>query len=319
MSYYHKTEHVLEGDLHPADDNCPICGGCNRSRVFSVQRSPDVWLLRCHDCHVCSTSRMPRDETLEKLYAQYYSESTDNETEVEKFTFDKPDRLAMHIAKHAPKRELRDDPFRILDFGGGDGTISQLLGRILVEDGESDVQITLIDASQEAHVEREGIPTVVRSSLEEDDEAGRYDIVIASAVLEHIPYPAELFRSLLRSLNSGGVFYARTPYVVPLARLLPFAAIRSALCTYPFHVHDMGQAFWETILSTTRMPASFRLLKSRPSIVERTLEQDFVRALAAHSLKAGWYLFGRWYGLVGGWEVFIQNSDSFPDTTTDAE
>jgi 2-polyprenyl-3-methyl-5-hydroxy-6-metoxy-1,4-benzoquinol methylase len=318
LSYFHEKQFLLEENLLPPDERCVICGGTDRTRVLCVQRTPDVWLLRCRNCHVCSTSRMPTEETLEALYTKYYSNSTHDYTETQKCTFDKPHKLAGHIAQHVPKREPRDRPIHVLDFGGGDGTISQILGRALATEGKCEVQITLIDTSNEAQVESEGIPISVRSSLDEDDR-DKYDIVIASAILEHIPYPVEIFRSLLMSMTSSGVFYARTPYVVPLARLLPIPAIRSTLFAYPFHVHDMGQAFWESALKTMNMPACFRLSKSQPSVVERTLKQDFLRTIAAHSLKAGWYLFGRAYGLVGGWEVFIQKSGVPPHVKTDVE
>ena len=42
--------------------------------------------------------------------------------------------------------------------------------------------------------------------------------------------------------------YARTPFVLPLARIVPSIDI-----TYPGHVHDMGSVFWGRFIETFGM------------------------------------------------------------------
>ena len=308
--YYHKAAHLSESQLCPIDENCPICGSKVRSKLIRIQEAPDVWLLNCRNCHISSASRMPTDKTLEMYYSEYYSDTERREPAGDegKVTFDQPKRLVNRIRSGITK-SFEGRRVNILDFGGGDGTVSLMLGKTLLnENACSDVRIVLVDLSEEVpHNKDSRIVFENRTHLEDDGE--RYDVVIASAILEHIAHPAEILRGLLCSLEAGGVFYARTPYVVPLLRLLRLPLFRKLLFTYPGHVHDMGQPFWNNILNELGLSPELRVLRSTPSIVERSFKDDFFRALAAHLLKAPWYVLRKHYGLVGGWEIFIQKRD----------
>ena len=75
--------------------------------------------------------------------------------------------------------------------------------------------------------------------------------------------------------------------------------------TYPEHVHDMGQAFWEKVLSSLGSTEGFSLVKSRPSIVQTDFASHPMRAATAHMMKWPWYAFRSHYTMVGGWEVVI--------------
>ncbi len=110
---------------------------------------------------------------------------------------------------------------------------------------------------------------------------------------------------LLSALRPGGLFYARTPAVAPMLRVLQRVGLPTDF-TYPAHVHDMGEAYWCNILRL--LPAEFRdysVVWSRPSIVETTLRKNALRTVAAHVLKAPWHILGTRYQFVGGWEVLI--------------
>jgi 2-polyprenyl-3-methyl-5-hydroxy-6-metoxy-1,4-benzoquinol methylase len=254
---------------------------------------------------------MPTDKALEVYYGNYYSGSTCEQStrgEAAKITFDKPVRLVKRIRSGITK-SFQGRRVDILDFGGGDGTVSSLLGATLLEENVcKDVRIVLVDLSGEVPRNQES-RIVVENRTRLEDDGQHYDIVIASAILEHIPSPTEVLRSLLCSLEKGGVFYARTPSHAALLRLLPLRQIRRLLFTYPGHVHDMGQHFWENILSELTLLPAFRMLWSRPSLVERTWRESFFRTLAAYLLKAPWHVLGGRYGLVGGWEVLIQKCE----------
>jgi SAM-dependent methyltransferase len=253
---------------------------------------------------------MPTEETLASIYADYYVASTGKGASAasEKVTIDRPERFAEHIRAGLAK-SFDGGRVRILDFGGGDGTISCLLARLLLDRNRcAEVQVALVDSSRQA-VDGADKRVAIKSHASLGDlGAEDFDVVIASAVLEHIPEPKDVILQLLDRLKAGGVFYARTPYISPLLKLCPFRAMRRRLFTYPFHLHDMGQAFWERVLPALNIAGSFRLIKSRPSIVESSLHDHFFRAVASALLKSPWHVFGESYGLVGGWEVFIQRS-----------
>jgi hypothetical protein len=75
--------------------------------------------------------------------------------------------------------------------------------------------------------------------------------------------------------------------------------------TYPGHVHDMGQAFWENVLASLRAGSNFRLVRSRPAIVETEFRMHPSRTAVAYALKSPWWLLRGAYSMVGGWEAVI--------------
>jgi hypothetical protein len=65
----------------------------------------------------------------------------------------------------------------------------------------------------------------------------------------------------------------------------------------------MGQPFWENLLAALGVSSTFRLIRSRPAIVETELLAYPSRTLIAHALKWPWYVLRRGYSMVGGWEA----------------
>jgi hypothetical protein len=56
--------------------------------------------------------------------------------------------------------------------------------------------------------------------------------------------------------------------------------------TYPGHVHDMGQAFWDNVLKSLDAGPGFHLIRSRPSVVETEFRLHPSRTVIAHALGA---------------------------------
>jgi len=295
--------HLDPSELVDATRACLICLAAQpRRAVFRVQSGPDVDMLACPRCRACSASHMPRPDVLERYYASYYD---DRERQV---TFSAPSRFAKHVV-HALPRKGFSARLRILDYGGGDGTLSKAIAERLVRAGATrGADVLVIDLAQHHAVTHEEIS--VRSQSPAETIEGQYDLVLASAILEHIPDLYPLLRKLHAAIAPGGFFYARTPYVIPLTWLNPRLDL-----TYPAHVHDMGINFWNRFIDTFSWSA--RTLASRPSLVAGTLRDDPFRTLAALTLKApahieGWLSgrsrAGRLWHLVGGWEVLLQRT-----------
>jgi SAM-dependent methyltransferase len=132
-----------------------------------------------------------------------------------------------------------------------------------------------------------------------------FDLIIASAVLEHLPKPVPTLIDLLGRLAPGGTFYARTPYVVPVMRVARRVRVPFDF-TFPAHLHDLGQPFWDGLLDWLPLrEGSIGLthVSSRPSPLETSLRSHPIRTAAAALLKAPWRVLGPRYSLVGGWET----------------
>ena len=296
----HETTFVNVEDLIDARSVCPVCTSRQARRpVIELQSDPRIDLLECPTCRACSASMMPSEPFLERCYADYYVDDSD------KVTFDEPHRFGVHICRSLDPGTL-GKPVRILDFGGGDGSLSLAISRRLVHHfAVESVEVTVVDFVSTGVSPGGGVSIVWQRSLE--DAEGTYDIVVAGGILEHIPFVQPVMRDLFQKVAPGGYFYARTPWNVPFARMV------SVNLTYPIHVHDMGALFWG------RVPEAFNLDVprgiSRPAIVETTLSAYPLRTVLATLLKLPGRIESRlspigrrdrWWRFVGGWEVLWQ-------------
>lgn len=303
---FHSGMHLEETDLRPAESACPLCSfRGNRSAVLRLQSEPTVSLVACPNCGGFSASRLPTEEALRTYYSKYYQQGIFQDAE--KVTFDEPQRFAEHLVRKA-KPFLGKPDLRILDFGGGGGDLSLSIARRLLKDGASHVHVVLVDYN--AALARSDSQEISLECHEDLASASAMDcdLVLASGILEHIPYPQEDFTRLLSAVRPGGLFYARTPCVASLFGILQRIGLPVDF-TYPAHVHDMGEAYWSNIL--TCLPSEFQhysVIWSQPSIVETTLRKNVVRTLAAHLMKFPWRILGSRYPFVGGWEVLIGRS-----------
>ncbi len=238
---FHKTKHLDEHDLLPLENTCPFCASSDRKQIALVQTGPNVSLLQCERCFAVSASRFPSSNALSEYYETYYDGRN------EQVTVDNPARIALHIFQYIKPRlspELIHQPvFHIVDFGGGDGSISIQLAQKLLDFGIKKVNIMLVDyVTHHAKIENENI-SITRVESLDDMKSRNISIVIASAVLEHIPTPISSLRKLLEVIRSEGFFYARTPYVMPLIRMSRTLGLHFDF-TFPAHLHDLGSDFW---------------------------------------------------------------------------
>ena len=242
---------------------------------------------------------MPRPDVLESYYAGYYS---DLDREV---TFSNAARFAKHLVDAVP-RERSASSTRILDYGGGDGSLSRAVGERWIAGGRAErVDITVVDFLPREPQQSNGI---VISFQPPSQPFGKYDLVLASAILEHVPDLHSLLARLYAAIDAGGFFYARTPYAIPLTKLMPRLDL-----AWPAHVHDLGSPFWNRFRETFSWSA--RLIATRPSLVAGTFREDPFRTLAAFAMKVPAHIESRlspgdrvtrcWH-FPGGWEVLMQ-------------
>lgn len=300
---YHVAWHLSPTQLVAADARCPICDSpIPRQPVGTIQRDPDVRLLQCSHCHACSASHMPTPEVLDEYYRAYFPEDGP------KTTMPRVAAFVRGLLRDVPSDELPPH-VRILDFGGGDGTLGLALAHtLLAERNDRTVAFTLVDYQQPVADPFDArLDVTHRRTLDELD--GKFDLVLASAVLEHIPELRSVLMRLLSVLAPGGSFYARTPWMAPLKRLLP-----SLDLTYPGHVHDLGAAFWNRVPETFSQP--LQLVASRPALIETCWRQQLARTAVAWLMKLPARIevaltteprVPLWR-LVGGWEVVLRRS-----------
>lgn len=300
---FHKGIHLSESDLCGEDIRCPVCRSTNRTNVIILQRSPDIYLKQCHNCFAVSASRLPTKEAMDSYYNSYYQKNDKG------ITFDDPVRFGYHLFNQTRKYLTRKETFSILDYGGGIGTISIELAKRYLEYGASEVKVIIVDYEQTAVISDSPNLLIGRYSTLPEVKDQKFDIIIASAIVEHLPTPGTEITCLFELLNEHGLIYFRTPYVMPIIVLLKKLNIHFDF-TYPAHIHDLGPKFWSNILKTFNLKNEFNILYSRPSIVETTFSEHFARTFISYLCKTPWYILGNRWHFVGGWEVLIQKGTS---------
>jgi hypothetical protein len=301
---HHRSVHVDAADLLECTARCPVCHDASpRNQVYRVQRDPDVWLLRCEKCKVCSASHMPRGQVLGRLYQDYYNNKG------QKTTIGNIDKFARHIMSRV--RLPFDDPTpTIVDFGGGDGSLAVSMAQMILAGSPAatkSVRVIVVDFHEPASSPDPRVHVLHTREL--SDVQGTAQIVVASAILEHIPDCNAVFRRLFDLVAPGGYFYSRTPWALPLRWISKNLDI-----TYPFHVHDMGGGFWNRIIET--FAVNGQIVTSGPSPPETSFLANPVRTIGALVFKTPARLEKMFtnpterrdptWNVVGGWEVLLQ-------------
>ena len=290
---FHKSCFMSDFDLESERKECFFCNSIDIEKVYKLQENPNIYLMRCKNCEAFSASRVPKEKELKKYYAHYYDDSSFDK----KITFDNTEFFANHLYKNF-KKYTQKKYLKILDFGGGDGTLAYKLALKFFSKDIKKIDIDVFDYNEmliESDDKRIRIKRV-------DQICEFYDIVIASAIIEHLSNPKKSLDMIMDLINDKGLIYIRTPYVVPLLKISNFFNV-SYDFTYPAHLHDLGQEFWENFFTKNNR---FKIVKSRPSIVETNFRRYFLRTILAYILKFPWFLL-RWkYKIVGGWEIFAQ-------------
>lgn len=288
--------------LSDARKCCPTCGFLGeRKPLVAVQDGPRVEYMECPNCRGCSTSQMPTPSYLADYYTGYY------EPGGPKITFpSSAGRFAKHIAS-ATIGEFTGPKLRILDFGGGDGTIAKEIGiDFLASHPTAMVKIVVADYAEPEAFTRDCLEF---SSVRTLDQAlpASFDLIVASAICEHVPDLAATLPCLFRAAAPGGMVYIRVPWVLPLKRWF-----RSVPLLWPMHVHDLGPSFWNRLPERGVLDGDVFL--SRPPLSETEFRTHFMLTLISHLMKLPTRveLLARgnpkdhWWKLVAGWEVIYR-------------
>lgn len=152
---------------------------------------------------------------------------------------------------------------QILDVGCGGGILSESLQN-------AGGQVTGIDASAlaiaaaRAHGTANSVPVRYLHTTAEDLSASKvpgFDVIVCMELLEHVPAPQRLLRTLATLLQPGGYLFVSTLNRTPLAYCLGIVAAEYLLKIVPKNTHDYQQFIRPAELSGWASHAGFRLLQ----------------------------------------------------------
>lgn len=292
---------VSINDVYDAINVCPTCGSISpRKPVCKIQSNPIVEFLYCQNCKGYSASKMRTSDYLNSYYSNYYQNSN------KKITFPgKVERFVKHIYKYIVFNKSQSI-IKIMDFGGGDGSVGIHLGKIILKENPAvkKIQVVLVDYQKQIEFDDFSIEFKSKKSLDEVDCC--FDIVIASAILEHIPELDVVLKKIFPLVKKGGCLYSRVPYIMPFKKIF-----KNIPLLYPMHIHDLGPSFWNRVINRYKLDA--KMIVSRPPLAETEFKERFLYTLFGQLFKFPAFLERKLrsnpkdfiWNYVAGWETII--------------
>jgi len=168
--------------------NCPFCKRPLNSKLI-------VNFYFCKECEIAVRNEADMPLSVMNVYDKKWVKSQENE----KYNF----RRAVFAQKHIRKL---DGITTVLDIGCSTGILADILNRSgYLVDGID----TSLEAIEFAKSHRKG--NFHLSSIEYFGKGYKYDLIIATQLLEHLSNPESFLMNVKRFLKPGGYIYIETP------------------------------------------------------------------------------------------------------------
>lgn len=195
----------IPDDLH-VKFNCAICGDA-KSYQLKVRLTEGHRIVKCVECQMESVYPLPSIRDL-KDYYRTYCYIGDGEPA---YTVNPKEHIKIiNYLVSSVKNGIHPE---FLDYGFGGGTFVKMIAekgfKITAAEVNEYKCKRLTNYSKEKHL---SIDTVNLSEMPcEKLGKDRYDVITLFQVLEHIPDPLQLLRSLFSTQKTGGILYLECP------------------------------------------------------------------------------------------------------------
>lgn len=182
------------------------CGKCEKGDYkFWAKEFTGIEIVKCQKCALKFVSPRKKEEEIEEVYGDHYWEklghtSFNLKRSKEFFNYD-----MLSLMKGIEYCPLENPS--ILDIGAGQG--GYLKAAKLA--GYNKLTANDINDAREAELNKFGIPLIVGNIV--STNVGKYDLINAQHVLEHVTDPFKFLKAIKTSLNPGGVAHISVPNV----------------------------------------------------------------------------------------------------------
>jgi 2-polyprenyl-3-methyl-5-hydroxy-6-metoxy-1,4-benzoquinol methylase len=268
---------------HSLRPNCPVTGG----PAFYYGKKNGYLLWKSAESEIIFVDPLPSKKQLFEYYNSSYFDRDPG-----RYLGEEDSANIVWSRRIETIRGLSDvgslDNWTILDVGAGTGAF-------LANVASQCREILAVEYSEDGRkllVERLGLDEPVPAILEDLDlEQGSLDVITMWAVLEHLPFDANMFCKLRHLIKFGGIVAISVPNVQAWNR--KWFAISWRYFTPPEHLIFYGLPALTQMLEQ----AGFRVLKKQSFFSQRAFKQGVASTKLPHFAKgplraAGWFLGG---------------------------
>lgn len=200
-------------DAPLANAACPVCSDAHGT-LFAYARDVEYYstdqsypYMACPKCGSLFLYRPPVDQLRTIYPPNYYSYQTAGQRAglVERLKQRLDARLFRKLLG-----KLKGDQLRVLDIGGGSGWLLTLIRQI--SDRVSETHEVDFDEGARAAAEAAG-HVFHLGTVESFESECPFDLILMLNLIEHLPDPAKVLRSMQKLLAPGGLILIKTPNV----------------------------------------------------------------------------------------------------------
>lgn len=188
------------------NENRLVCSECNQS--YPIQNGVPILLKPDEESEIFQ-SEIHKKQGTEFKYKEHYQQDAidfDYFQVRDKGTEHSERRVREFIFAQTPK-----NPKRMLDVGCGKAWVAEMFSSIANEVISMDISFTNVEKALEKYP-FENHSGIVADVLNLPFQENSFDCIIASEIIEHVVYPDQFIKKLIRILKPGGVLLVTTPY-----------------------------------------------------------------------------------------------------------
>lgn len=167
--------------------------------------------FHCVKCQIIFLNKPPLDQ-LNIIYPKDYYSFEDTQ---ENIIYRIKGLFESYLIKKSTKQFNKFDPINILDLGGGAGYFADICFRIFPNSRVTvnDFEVRNIEGSKSKSPQLKFVPCDLNSSF----PSGKYDLIIAWNILEHVVDPFIFIAKCNEALTENGVLLIQTPNIRTLS------------------------------------------------------------------------------------------------------
>ena len=267
------------GEDPRAEKTTRACVGCGSSKAQKLGVKNELEVVCCAGCGTIYT---PYSPWYTSSYFFFFFYLNDDETHTPPFVLQRLEEITAYFAPYRQSNKL-------LDLGCGAGDLLEAARRNGWQAQGVDVAEHVVN-----HVRQRGFEVFEGELHEAGFPAGKFDVVTAAELLEHISDPRALLQEVARILRPGGLFWTTTPHARGIsARMLGL----QWRCIWPpehlqlFSIRGLKALLREAGFRDIRVdttggnPVEIWHALGRTKTAPKTVDQHFDRVLTSYQLN----------------------------------